>query len=1581
MISKFKIVSLIVAFVCFVAIFVFHNTIFSAFVEYSVKSYCKNFLSTTLTADKVKYEDYLLIFEQPVFSCLDDEEFVLMRADQLRVFVEPDFLTREINLYVTLVDATMDLAKMTPLFTKLLHEDQKDTSFFKINHQIQVVNGILQTKENDEIKETYVDVTQNFIGNKELKIQARTQSVHSEENSFSFDLSEDISKCLHAHADFKNFSCKTFNQFLNLITPDGPFQLFGGVIDGNVAIVLERTTSKKNKPQVREIISDLVLDKLSWIYKPLNIYGEGVSCELQFTKNKGFIDLKEACLLAKLNDSILLEFNQLKGNGLFEFDFLLRHEPLRTLDANFFVKDGFLKLETHELPLLTQFKIDLQIDKGLVKQSTAKGKLFGLDGKMEFDFFNPDQLMTFNFAGKTDHLLPLFKKEDLLLKGHVRKIIDALSLSQVFSFDGVAEIDKEALFFGFELEAIFINSSQDLAERGKAMSDEEDRSREAAAGRIADEFMKVAELEGLGGKIAKSGYVTLQNGWLQASHLDLKKYVAPFIIQDDQTRLTGYGDFQGTFNDQFAEVSYDLEGVVIENRYFAAEVADIKGAKEVFNLKTGESFGKIPIKNGSCFEKNHGLLFTDIAADFIVSDAKLSAPFIETFCNGIYFAGSQEVDLSHPDQGECDLFFHISRCKGKFSQVQDIFSRFNKPYFFLKIPLEGDVALRQNGADLHLNLKGESCNIIATVQGELLNGEIKSDQFDVSCQEINVNFDYDYEANHLTFTDISGTVLVGKPECAEEYLFSGDHICFTDYLNSEAEFDLWVGDKNRDMIRIAGHTELKGREENQELIEIFLNKECSHFGNMQLTSFKCVLKDWTEIDALGLKFSFKLGHLLTDLQRFGRTGFFFLSSSLLKGLNELKKASGDFLVTLEYDKTRSHFNYHMTGKEIEVGSYLFDQAVLKGKKNGHLWSIEELKLDQFSAAADIIHQDNFCKINFLGMQMASSLLVGLEGEYRPEEQAIISQVNLFEADFERLDEWPKLKSFIEEFNPQGKMHATGQLKVEFGKEFALPQVDLLLNASFENCQLKGVQFNDAKTVSCHYLSNQGVVLRGINTAVSEALLEIGKMEYDVKNRAFFIEEMHFKIPEKELVSIANRLGNLFPQVFSKPVLSVLTDVKKEDCFEGSLNLEISKPHYALSLYLKDGIYYLLGKDHRIEGFVLDIDPCEFKLSTQYHFGEIPFDLNLHSKSETLEFGKLVLRDKGLNEEETPLTIYWRKGPNHQFAIETVDGQFAGLNAHLYRNPEIPLDDKKIHMVGEVNFDMSRLKWLLPPQFKETFQNLTLGAGYTFKGNWSFFNGKEFDLFDSTFKGELIGSDFECKGYQFQTLLADVEYQKNQLLFNRFHIDDPCGTFYADEIQLLHDEKEGWKVKIPLAEGKDFRPSLVRSAGVISTLSRRPFVIDQLELEHLEGCLLDPCSFKGYGRFSFKNPHKKNLQNTILAIPAEIISRLGLDLAILTPVIGTVEYQILDHKILLNKFKDIYSEGKLSKFYLAETPYPSYIDFDGNLFLKLKMRHNNLLFKLTELFIVNVQGNLKKPIYSFQKQNKPAQELNSPINEI
>lgn len=68
----------------------------------------------------------------------------------------------------------------------------------------------------------------------------------------------------------------------------------------------------------------------------------------------------------------------------------------------------------------------------------------------------------------------------------------------------------------------------------------------------------------------------------------------------------------------------------------------------------------------------------------------------------------------------------------------------------------------------------------------------------------------------------------------------------------------------------------------------------------------------------------------------------------------------------------------------------------------------------------------------------------------------------------------------------------------------------------------------------------------------------------------------------------------------------------------------------------------------------------------------------------------------------------------------------------------------------------------------------------------------------------------------------------------------------------------------------------------------------------------------------------------------------------------------------NLLKDVYSKGKMSKFYLPNNSLPSYIDFDGNLHMQVRMKQYNLIFKLAELFTVTVQGTVKKPTYTLQK---------------
>src|SRR5262249_55288770 len=140
-------------------------------------------------------------------------------------------------------------------------------------------------------------------------------------------------------------------------------------------------------------------------------------------------------------------------------------------------------------------------------------------------------------------------------------------------------------------------------------------------------------------------------------------------------------------------------------------------------------------------------------------------------------------------------------------------------------------------------------------------------------------------------------------------------------------------------------------------------------------------------------------------------------------------------------------------------------------------------------------------------------------------------------------------------------------------------------------------------------------------------------------------------------------------------------------------------------------------------------------------------------------------------------------------------------------------------------------------------------------------------------------------------------------------------------------------------------------------------------DQVTGDIGDLTTWRGMGSINFRNPSRKNFYHPIFAIPAEIILRLGLNPHVLNPVTGTIYFTLIGERFHLTKFKDVFSEGRGSKFHLANAEDPSWIDMKGNMDVKVRMKQYNLFFKFTELFTVSVQGDIKKPRYYLKKQAK------------
>lgn len=1254
--------------------------------------------------------------------------------------------------------------------------------------------------------------------------------------------------------------------------------------------------------------------------------------------------------------------------GSLSFD-LLGNDPLKTLNGDLKIRQGKLNLGTASVDnvfwQLSGIDTHLTVDRGVFQKSLLKGTIAGLKGEIELDGTSAGPLMLFNFYGGVKDFAQALPEP--IRKGLDKKFIDddlkiiavANKTSEGLVFNGKLSVetkDKSAedMRFGF----ILGRSSEGLWQRGSSPP-------------LAVEYYL---------KAGFSGFI-LKDGWFQAEKLPLDKYVSPFLFLNDQMQLGGLGDFSGVFDQKKIAVNYDVQDMVLENSDFAIEIKSLSGegasasnklvADYLYDFDKKTSFNAFPIRKATYFEKNSGLLYTEVDANLSMTDSVAYFNELTGFCNGLYFAGSAIVDWSMPGEGVFSVDMRAHEMHGKISQLQHLLSHLNKSLAFLKIPIEGNVGLHKNGGRLNFSFNNDGYELEALIQGTMTDGKMADQNTDLSLQELSLNFDYDHQGKKLAFTDVQGTLLVGKPSHVEEYAVAGEGIRFTDYSRDEAEFDIWVGDKTRDILRLAGKTRVEMNEHGIPCINFLFNRSLTHFGDVHPTGIRLAFKDWSQLEQFQLKCEFQLKDLLADLQRFSRTGLFFLSRGLLKELNEIDTAKGAIRADLNYDPERSMLNYRIDGQDPAFGNRKFDSFHLSGTKKGSLWSVNHMQIDDVSLAFDVLKEGPFWNINFLGARFGNYLLVGMEGQYSDDDSHLEAKINLFEADLSQMDKWPLFGSSLHLNGIAGHIRTAGTLHAEFDK--ALPygmQLNFQMNGALTRGNIKNIFFEDIKNLSIKYDTSHGLTVCNADIGIkspeniAKARVFLKEAGFDA-NHELLLDGAHFNIPVENLPWAVQQLQDYFPDTITEPVADAIRSSRNQGALQGVLRFS-SKPYSALRLQLNDGIYQFKGKEYDLSGFEVDYDPYALKVFTEYRYQKHRLRLDAHSSVSGYDAGEMVISDfSGVN--TNPLKIHWKIHPQAGFYIQKMSGDLSGMTFDFICDQNKPLSDESMHLVGKVDINFRKAAGIMDDEIAARIANLELGEGYSLNGQWSILKSKP--LADSIFfQGELTGRDFEFFGYRFYSLSSQCSCSPEIVCMRNLAVTDNCGSVQIGQMDFFHRGNGFWQMVVPAITVNEFRPSLLNSMKSVPH-SAKSLVVRNLEIKDVNGMLGDRNTFTGSGELIFSNPPKKNLQHSILAIPAEILTRIGLDLAVLTPVRGTVFFDIKDGKAILQRFKDVYSKGRLSKFYLANNGLKSYVDFDGNLNLQVRMKQYNLIFKLAELLTINVQGTLRKPTYALQTQQK------------
>jgi len=541
---------------------------------------------------------------------------------------------------------------------------------------------------------------------------------------------------------------------------------------------------------------------------------------------------------------------------------------------------------------------------------------------------------------------------------------------------------------------------------------------------------------------------------------------------------------------------------------------------------------------------------------------------------------------------------------------------------------------------------------------------------------------------------------------------------------------------------------------------------------------------------------------------------------------------------------------------------------------------------------------------------------------------------------------------IATWHPKGELTGSGTFEWEIGQ-----RIDASLTASVSNFVFGGVDFCTDEQIQCVYSSGKGLCVEGLEVELPAAnnseKYKLGRFHYDLENQRIHCDAFDFSIPPEKLPWIKEIAQTLFPNSVHPKLLQLVETLKSNESLEGQVSMEVYPDNLWVYLQLKDGEYCLFDKTLNLKNLKLIYDPQEFNAWTQCQYLDQDYWLYLGTDSKTMSHGQLALSDQEILtvSPQEALISNWERDLEKGWCIRSIQGRCGGIGASL-----TPVEEEAFAFCGKLVLEPEKLH----PWLQDKLLQYSLKGTYTFLGDFQFDKER---VANSTFLGTVTGENCEVAQVGFDTLSSDLELNDSMLKLSNFEVRDLAGRLFIN--QAFYDYAKG-DFGLDSLFLSSVRLARLKSPWTHWNPKNKPFYrflcIPTFELKDFSGNFHNLDTVTGLGSISFTNIPRKNFFTNLLFIPSEITARIGLDFTALIPAQGTIHYGIEAQRVWLHEFKEMYSDGKHSRFYLAKGQ-PAYIDFAGHLNLKIKMKQYNLLMKLADFFTVSIEGTVSNPSYT------------------
>jgi hypothetical protein len=837
----------------------------------------------------------------------------------------------------------------------------------------------------------------------------------------------------------------------------------------------------------------------------------------------------------------------------------------------------------------------------------------------------------------------------------------------------------------------------------------------------------------------------------------------------------------------------------------------------------------------------------------------------------------------------------IDSLAGSVRQLENLIHHVPK-WKDLHLPLEGLIRNKEGGIFVFYDPQKD---LDVTAHLELVHGSFEPKEM---LRVTDLSFDFSFFENKAFVTNAKGRFASAFQEGG--YFLNGKEIQLRLGEAAEILFDVRLENQVMDLIRCVGSYDV-----NQGAFQFDTSK--THFFNIFPSAFQLKLdpnlvpKEILVDLALPFQEGENFARFLTDIKIFdGEMGGLFSHLTEFEGALQSKICLKEGIW------------------EIDLGSETFQ---MQAKKDRNKWELARLNIGSFSFSGDILKEAQIVSILNLKGLGDGSVFSFKTGLLDLEKKRITLPIHEAFVDFKEC--FPKLG--------EGKVSLNGVLELDFSKGFSNSFIEAKIHIEGEKDLFHVVSLSE---IHLMYTLDQGLVIKDSTLEVkydgAQATIEIPFGSYSFEEGLWQGHRIKTSYGDAEIEALLKKTGLQFE--IPKKVSG-----KTEVIFD----LEVASDQFRMNGFFGEGTYTWKGK----EGYVKEVkwfyDKSHFDIDLVTALFGSEFDF--HAKVYPDDLGLLIV--EGFEKGNVGRALYAEccLFDTDGFSIQKIQGNLFGLDFQFL--PTNKMEDWIF--LGDVKIDMDKLLQVVGPDTKALLEDLKFHKGYELKGELTIQRDNPAASF---FEGYLKGRDFDFLGYMFKTLLASVKIDQKGVSISDLSISDESVAVSIPELKIDVSGKGDLYMRIPELKIDELRPSLLQKKHAPKKI--KPFCIKTMVFQDISGNLADERSFTGKGSLRFVNTFKEG--HNLLDVPLEIISRLGLDIGLLVPVEGELDYVLKNGKMVFTKLKNSYSESKRSYFYLWNKT-ESYIDFSGNIHIDIRMKQY-VLFKITELFILSIQGSLENP---------------------